>query len=64
VSLPNCSVTLSRFNYVVLAREFGFAVRVGIEQRDAAMKMDATSFSTLLFKENKFVISASRAMTH
>jgi Domain of unknown function (DUF4443) len=59
MSLPRCSVSLSRFNYAVLVREFGFAVGLGIEQRDAAIKMGATGATTLLFKDNKFVMPAS-----
>lgn len=59
MSLPKCSVALSKFNYAVLVREFGFAVRLGIEQRDAALKMGATGATTLLFKENKFVMPAN-----
>ncbi len=56
MSLPKCSVALSKFNYAVLIREFGFAVGLGIEQRDAAIKMGATGATTLLFKDNKFVM--------
>src|ERR671918_607194 len=59
MSLPKCSVSLSRFNYAVFVREFGFAVGLGIEQRDAAIKMGATGATTLLFKDNKFVMPAS-----
>jgi hypothetical protein len=59
MSLPRCAVALSRFNYAVLVREFGFAVKLGIEQRDAAIRMGATGATTLLFKENKFVMPAS-----
>lgn len=58
-SLPRCSVALGRFNYATLVREFGFAVRSGIEQRDAAIKMGATGATTLLFKEGRFVMPAS-----
>jgi predicted transcriptional regulator len=57
--LPKCSIALSRFNYAVLVREFGFAVGLGIEQRDAAIKMGATGATTLLFKDNKFVMPAN-----
>ena len=57
--LPKCSVALGKFNYSVLVREFGFAVRSGIEQRDAAIKVGATGATTLLFRENKFVMPAS-----
>lgn len=59
MSLPKCSIALSRFNYAVLVREFAFAVRMGIEQRDAAIKMGATGATTLLFKDNKFVMPVS-----
>lgn len=59
MSLPRCEVALSRFNYAVLLREFGFAVGLGIEQRDAAIKMGATGATTLLFKDNKFVMPAA-----
>jgi hypothetical protein len=59
MSLPKCSIALGRFNYAVLVREFGFAIRSGIEQRDAAIKMGATGATTLIFKDNKFVMPAS-----
>jgi hypothetical protein len=59
MSLPRCSVALGKFNYAVLVREFGFAVRSGIEQRDAAIRMGATGATTLLFKEGRLVMPAS-----
>lgn len=59
MSLPKCSVALGKFNYAVLVREFGFAVRSGIEQRDAAIKMGATGATTLIFREGKFAMPAS-----
>jgi uncharacterized protein DUF4443 len=59
MSLPKCSVALGKFNYAVLVREFGFAVKSGIEQRDAAIKMGATGATTLLFRESRFVMPAS-----
>jgi len=59
MSLPKCSVALGRFNYAVLVREFGFAVRAGIEQRDAAIKAGAIGATTLVFKEGKFVMPAT-----
>jgi hypothetical protein len=59
MSLPRCSVALGKFNYAVLVREFGFAIKSGIEQRDAAIKMGATGATTLLFRDTKFVMPAS-----
>ena len=59
MSLPKCSVALGRFSYAVLVREFGFAVRSGIEQRDAAIKTGAIGATTLVFKDGKFVMPAT-----
>ena len=59
MSLPRCSVALGKFNYAVLVKEFGFAVRSGIEQRDAAIKMGAVGATTLLFRDEKFVMPAT-----
>lgn len=55
-SMPRCSVALGKYNHAVLLREFGFAIKSGIEQRDAAIKMGAIGATTLLFKDNKFVM--------
>jgi hypothetical protein len=59
MSLPKCSVALGWFNYAVLVREFGFAVRSGIEQRDAAIKTGAIGATTLVFNDGKFVMPAT-----
>jgi Domain of unknown function (DUF4443)/CggR N-terminal DNA binding domain len=58
-SIPKCSVALGEFNYVVLMKQFGFAIKSGIEQRDAAIKMGALGATTLLFKDDKFVIPST-----
>jgi hypothetical protein len=58
-SIPKCSVALGEFNYVVLLKQFGFAIKSGIEQRDAAIKMGALGATTLLFKDDKFVIPST-----
>jgi hypothetical protein len=54
--IPKCSVALGKFNHVVLLKGFGFAVKLGIEQRDAAIKIGALGATTLLFKDGKFVM--------
>ena len=56
ISIPKYSVTLGKFNHVILLKQFGFAIKSGIEQRDAAIKMGATGATTLLFKDDKFVM--------
>ena len=58
-SISRSSVALGRFNYAVLIKQYGFAVKSGIEQRDAAIKMGGSGATTLLFKDNKLVISGT-----
>ena len=55
-SMSRCSIALGKFNYVVLLKNYSFAIRSGIEQRDAAIKMGALGATTLLYKEHKFVM--------
>lgn len=54
--LPVCSVAIGKFNYAVLLKELSFAIKSGIEQRDAAIKVGGTGATTLLFKDNKFIM--------
>ena len=55
-SLPRCSVALGKFNHAVLLKTLGFSIKSGIEQRDAAIRMNAIGATTLLFKDNKLVM--------
>lgn len=59
MDLPRLQVALGRHNYAVLLREFGFAVRSGIEQRDAAIKMGAAGATTLLYRDGRFAMPDS-----
>lgn len=54
--LPKCSIALGKYNHAVLLRELSFAIRSGIEQRDAAVKMGAIGATTLSFRDNKLVM--------
>jgi hypothetical protein len=55
-SIPRSLVALSKFNYALLLKQFGFAIRLGIEQRDVAIKMGGVGSTTLLFKDDIFVM--------
>lgn len=55
-ALPRCSIALGKFNHAVLLKELSYAIRSGIEQRDAAIRMGGTGATTLLFRENRFVM--------
>jgi predicted transcriptional regulator len=59
MSLPKCSIALGKFNYVVLLKQHSHAIKSGIEQRDAAIKIGAKGATTLLFKQNKFVMPSN-----
>jgi hypothetical protein len=59
VIMPKCSIALGKFNYAVLLRNYDFAIRSGIEQRDAAIKIGALGATTLLYKDQKFVMPAA-----
>jgi len=55
-SLPKCSVALGKFNHAVLVKSISYVIKSGIEQRDAAIKMNATGATTLLCKDKKLVM--------
>ena len=56
ISLSKCAITLGKYNYSVLVKQMSSTIKSGIEQRDAAIKMGASGATTLLFKDNKFLI--------
>ena len=55
-NMPKCSIALGKFNYMILLRKYGFAIKSGIEQRDAAIKIGAVGATTLLYKDRKFIM--------
>jgi hypothetical protein len=56
MSISTCSVALGKFNYAILIKQMSYVIRSGIEQRDAAIKMNALGATTLVYKEDKFMI--------
>jgi predicted transcriptional regulator len=56
ISLSKCAITLGKFNYAVLVKQMSSMIKDGIVQRDAAIRMGASGATTLLFKDNKFLI--------
>ena len=59
MNLPKCSIALGKFNFVVLLKQHSHAIKSGVEQRDAAIKIGAKGATTLLFKQNKFVMPSN-----
>jgi hypothetical protein len=60
MKLPKCSVALGKFNYAVILKKMSSAVKTGIEQRDAAIKMDALGATTLIFRNGKFLLAGTK----
>lgn len=56
MSISTCSVALGKFNYAILLKQMSYVVKTGIEQRDAAIKMNALGATTLVYREKKFMI--------
>jgi hypothetical protein len=59
MKLPKCSVALGKFNYAVILKHMSSAVKSGIEQRDAAIKIDASGATTLIFRNGKFLLAGT-----
>lgn len=54
--IPKCSIALGKFNYAILLKKLGNAINIGIEQRDAAIKVGGVGATTLLFRKGKFMM--------
>jgi hypothetical protein len=58
--VPKSSISIAEYNHAILLRNMKFAIKQGVEQRDAAIKMGAKGATTLLFNNGKFLIPGSR----
>lgn len=56
IDIPKCSVVLGKFNHVVLLKDMAYNIRSGVEQRDEAIKAGAIGATTLIFKNQRFVL--------
>ena len=54
--VQKCSIALGEFNYAILLKKLGSAINIGIEQRDAAIKVGGIGATTLLFRKGKFMM--------
>ncbi|HWY35324.1 MAG TPA: DUF4443 domain-containing protein, partial [Nitrosopumilaceae archaeon] len=52
-----CSIALGKFNYAVLVKDIAYNVGSGIEQRDAAIKLGAVGATTLIFKNDRLLMT-------
>src|SRR5215831_17213306 len=58
--IAKCSVALGKFNYVVLVKDIDGNVKSGIEQRDVAIKSGALGATTLIFRNDRFLIPGTQ----
>ncbi len=58
--VPKSSISIAEYNHAILLRNLKFAIKQGVEQRDAAIKMGAKGATTLLYNNGKFLIPGSK----
>lgn len=56
IEIPKCSVVLGKFNHAVLLKDMAYNIRSGVEQRDEAIKTGAIGATTLIFRNQRFVL--------
>lgn len=56
IDIPSCSLGLGKYNHVILLKGLEPEIGLGVEQRDAAIRMGAVGATTLLFKEGKLLM--------
>ena len=54
--IQKSSITIGKFNYAILVKNMADIIKAGIEQRDIAMKAGAIGATTLIFKNEIFLI--------
>ena len=57
IEVPESPVTVGPFNIAILVRNAAHKLKYGIEQRDAAIKVGALGATTLVFTDNKLIMS-------
>src|SRR5215469_12410818 len=57
--IPKCSIAFGKFNHAILLKKLSSAIKLGIEQRDAAIKAGGIGATTLLFRKGKFMMPST-----
>lgn len=60
MDVPKCSMALGKFNYAVLVKNIAYAIKSGIEQRDAAIKSGAIGATTLICIHGRLLMPNTR----
>ena len=56
LSLGKCSLGLGDYNHAILLKDLGDEIKMGIEQRDAAIKIGGIGATTLIYQDKKFLM--------
>jgi hypothetical protein len=54
-SIKKCSLIPGKNNYAIILKNYAFAIKSGLEQRDYAIMYGSSGCITILFQENRFV---------
>ena len=54
-SMKKCKLIPAKYNHAIILKNYAFAIKSGLEQRDYAILYGSTGCTTILFKETKFV---------
>lgn len=53
--IQKCQITRGKYNHAVILKNYSFATKTGIEQRDYTILYGASGATTLLYKDERFV---------
>lgn len=53
--IQKCQITQGKYNHAVILKNYSFATKTGIEQRDYTILYGASGATTLLYKDERFV---------
>lgn len=54
-SIKKCSLITGKNNHAIILKDYAFAIKSGLEQRDYAVMYGSSGCITILFHENRFV---------
>lgn len=53
--IKKCPIAQGKFNHAVILKNYSFATKTGVEQRDYTILYGASGATTLIYKEDRFV---------
>jgi hypothetical protein len=53
--IKKCQIAQGKFNHAVILKNYSFATKTGVEQRDYTILYGASGATTLIYKDDRFV---------